>query len=53
MSMPRTFLAASMGLFIVSSLFPLAASLLRADRLPVWAGVADVALAGRGGRGSS
>lgn len=43
--MPRAFLIASLGLFVVSSLFPVGASLLPADRLPAWVGVADVALA--------
>jgi len=42
---PRALLVAGAGLFIVSSLFPVAASLLRVDRLPTWVGVADVALA--------
>ena len=42
----RALLVAGAGLFVVSSLFPVAASLLRVDRLPTWVGVADVALAG-------
>ena len=42
---PRALLVAGAGFFIVSSLFPVAASRLRVDRLPTWVGVADVALA--------
>jgi hypothetical protein len=35
----------SAGLFVVSSLFPLAASLLDVDRVPRWLGVSDVVIA--------
>ena len=44
-SSSRVLLAASAGLFILSSLFPIAASLLRERRVPRWLGVADVGVA--------
>jgi hypothetical protein len=34
------------GLFAVSSLFPVAASLLEVDHIPRWVGIADVVIAG-------
>jgi hypothetical protein len=41
----RALIVGSAGLFVVSSLFPLGASLLEVDRLPRWVGVADVVIA--------
>jgi hypothetical protein len=42
---PRALLLASDGLFIVSSVFPIAASVLEVERLPNWVGLVDVVLA--------
>lgn len=42
----RLLLFGSAGLFVVSSLFPLAASVLDVNPLPSWVGVADVVIAG-------
>ena len=41
----RGLLVTSAGLFLVSSAFPVAASILPVDRHPRWLGVADVAIA--------
>jgi len=41
----RTIIVVSAGLFVVSSLFPLVASLLEVDRVPRWLAVVDVAVA--------
>jgi hypothetical protein len=41
----RLLLLGSATLFILSCLFPLAASVLQAERLPKWVGVADVVIA--------
>ena len=41
----RTIIGVSAGLFVFSSLFPIAASLLEVDRVPRWLGVCDVVVA--------
>jgi hypothetical protein len=41
----RVLVVASAGLFAVSSVFPVAASVLRVDRVPRWVGVVDVVIA--------
>jgi hypothetical protein len=41
----RGLVVSSLGLFAVSSVFPLAASVLEVDRPPTWVGVLDVAIA--------
>jgi len=41
----RQLLLGSAALFILSCLFPIAASVLEADRVPAWLGLADVVLA--------
>jgi hypothetical protein len=41
----RPIIVVSAGLFVVSGLFPTAASLLEADRVPMWLGVCDVVVA--------
>jgi hypothetical protein len=42
---PSAIIVVSAGLFVVSSLFPIAASLLEADRVPLWLGACDVVVA--------
>jgi hypothetical protein len=43
--MTRRFLLGSAGLFIVSCVFPVSASVVRVELLPTWIGVADVVIA--------